>query len=107
LFVFDGTDLGRPFVTHNAEVLSIVARQLEAELLAQLAQRTFRERVKATLKKTLAGQRPELRAVARELGVSRALCNAASPMNASPSSTSLPRRAGSLRGTISSIPRST
>jgi AraC-like DNA-binding protein len=70
LFVFDGTDLGRPFVTHNAEVLSIVARQLEAELLAQLAQRTFRERVKATLKKTLAGQRPELRAVARELGVS-------------------------------------
>jgi AraC-like DNA-binding protein len=36
----------------------------------QLSQRTFREHVKATLKKTLAGQRPELRAVARELGVS-------------------------------------
>jgi AraC-like DNA-binding protein len=70
LIAFDPADLERPFVTHNADVLAIIAPQLEAELLQQLAQRTFRERVKATLKKTLAGQRPELRAVARELGVS-------------------------------------
>jgi AraC-like DNA-binding protein len=70
LLVFKQADLERPFVTHNADVLAIVAPQLEAELAQHLAQRTFRELVKATLKKTLAGQRPELRAVARELSVS-------------------------------------
>ena len=70
VLVFEQADLERPFVTHNADVLAIVAPQLEAELAEQLSQRTFREQVKATLKKTLAGQRPELRVVARELGVS-------------------------------------
>jgi AraC-like DNA-binding protein len=70
VLVFDKADLERPFVTHNADLLAIVAPQLEAELTQQLAQRTFREQVKATLKKILAGRRPELRAVARELRVS-------------------------------------
>jgi AraC-like DNA-binding protein len=70
VLVFKQADLERPFVTHNADVLAIVAPQLEAELAQQQSRRTFRDHVKATLKKTLAGQRPELRAVARELGVS-------------------------------------
>jgi AraC-like DNA-binding protein len=70
VLVFDRTDLERPFVTHNADLLAIVAPRLEAELAEQLAQQTFREQVKATLKKTLAGQRPELRLVARELRMS-------------------------------------
>ena len=70
VLVFERADLERPFVTHNADVLAMVAPQLEAELAEQLRKRTFREQVKATLKKTLAGQRPELRIVARELGVS-------------------------------------
>jgi AraC-like DNA-binding protein len=70
VLVFEKTDLARPFVTHNADVLAIVAPQLDAELAQRLSQRTFREHVKATLKKTLAGQRPELRAVARSLGMS-------------------------------------
>jgi AraC-like DNA-binding protein len=70
LLVFQQADLARPFLTHNADVLAIVAPQLDAELAQRLSQRTFREHVKATLKRTLAGQRPELRAVARELGVS-------------------------------------
>ena len=70
VLVFDQADLQRPFVTHNADVLAIVAPQLEAELAQQLAQLSLSDQVKATLKKTLAGQRPELRAVARELGVS-------------------------------------
>jgi len=68
--VFDSADLERPFVTHNADVLAMVAPQLEAELAQHLKQRTFRDQVKATLKRALAGQRPELRLVARELGVS-------------------------------------
>jgi len=71
VLVFEQADLQRPFVTHNADVLALVAPQLEAELAQQLAQFTLRDQVKAMLKKTLAGQRPELRAVARELGVSR------------------------------------
>jgi AraC-like DNA-binding protein len=70
VLVFHQTDLERPFVTHNADVFALVAPQLEAELAQQLSRRTFREQVKATLKKTLAGQRPELRLVARELGLS-------------------------------------
>jgi AraC-like DNA-binding protein len=70
VLVFQQTDLERPFVTHNADVLAIVAPQLEAELAQQHRQRSFKEQVKVTLKKALAGQRPELRSVARELGVS-------------------------------------
>jgi AraC-like DNA-binding protein len=70
LLVFDAAVLDRVFVTHNADVLAIVAPQLEAELREQQAGRTFREQVKGTLKKILAGRRPELREVARELRVS-------------------------------------
>ncbi len=67
---FDQAALARPFVTHNPDVLAIVAPQLENELAEQLAKKSFREHVKATLKRGLAGQRPELRSVARELGLS-------------------------------------
>ena len=70
LIVFDAAELERPFLTHNEELLAMVAPQLEVELAEHLARRTFRDRVKATLKKALAGQRPELRMVARELGLS-------------------------------------
>lgn len=70
VIVFKVSDLGRAFVTHNAEVLAMVAPQLEQELARQLAARSFRDRVKAILKRLLAGQRPELKSVARELGVS-------------------------------------
>ena len=70
VIVFDRANLERPFVTHNADMLALVAPQLEAELAEHLRQRNFRDQVKATLKKALAGQRPELRIVARELGVS-------------------------------------
>lgn len=68
--VFDRADLERLFVTHNADLLAIVAPQLEAELTERQRNRTLREQVKATLKRLLAGQRPELRTVAHELGLS-------------------------------------
>lgn len=68
--VFHQEDLERPFVTHNAELLAAVAPQLEAELTQQLAEKTLRERVKGILKKLLAGQRPALEDVARELRLS-------------------------------------
>jgi AraC-like DNA-binding protein len=48
----------------------MVAPQLEAELTRQLAQKSIREQVKGIVKKVLAGQRPALQDVARELHLS-------------------------------------
>jgi AraC-like DNA-binding protein len=71
LLVFRKADLDRPFLTHNADLLAIVAPQLEAELSERRERPTFREQVKGTLKRLLGGRRPEMGAVARELGVSQ------------------------------------
>ena len=70
LLVFHKTDVDRPFQTHNAELLAMVAPQLEAELTLQLAQKTLSEQVKGILKTLLAGQRPGIHDVARELRMS-------------------------------------
>lgn len=68
--VFRSEDLARPFLTHNPDLLELVAPQLEAELTQQLAGKSLREQVKGVLKKFLAGQRPRLEDVARELRTS-------------------------------------
>jgi hypothetical protein len=68
--VFSKADMDLAFVSYNAELLAIVAPQLEAELTQQLAQKTFREQAKAILKRLLAGQRPGIQDVARELHLS-------------------------------------
>ncbi|HTS10911.1 MAG TPA: AraC family transcriptional regulator [Candidatus Limnocylindrales bacterium] len=68
--VFSKADIDLPFVTYNAELLAIVAPQLEAELRQQLAQKTFGEQAKAILKRLLAGQRPGIQDLARELHLS-------------------------------------
>jgi len=70
VLVFDKADVERPFVTHNADLLAILAPQLEAELTQQLAQKSVSEQVKGILKRLLAGQRPGLEAVAGELRLS-------------------------------------
>jgi AraC-like DNA-binding protein len=70
LLVFRKADLEERFLTYNAELLAMVAPQLEAELTRQLAEETTGEQVKGVLKRMLAGQRPEIRDVARELHVS-------------------------------------
>jgi AraC-like DNA-binding protein len=67
---FRKEDLQQPFVTHNQDLLELVAPQLEAELTQQLADKSLKERVKGTLKKLIAGHRPRLEEVARELRVS-------------------------------------
>jgi AraC-like DNA-binding protein len=69
--VFSKADIGLPFVTHNADLLGIVAPQLEAELIEQLAQKPFSEQAKGILKHLLAGQRPGIQDLARELHLSR------------------------------------
>jgi AraC-like DNA-binding protein len=70
--VFSKTDLDRTFITHNAELLSIVAPQLELELKQQLtAEQSTRDHVKANLKRLLAGRRPSILQVAGELNMSQ------------------------------------
>jgi AraC-like DNA-binding protein len=69
--VFAVADLDRGFRTHNGELLAMLAPQLDAELARQRDGIGAAERAKGTIKRLLAGRRPELADVARELGVSR------------------------------------
>jgi AraC-like DNA-binding protein len=68
--VFAKADLDRPFVTHNAELLAALAPQLEAELSQALASRALGEQVKGMLKAQLAGRRPGIEDIAKELRLS-------------------------------------
>lgn len=68
--VFSNADMELPFATYNPDLLAIVAPQLEVELAQQLAQKTFTEQAKGILKQLLAGQRPGIQDLARELHVS-------------------------------------
>jgi AraC-like DNA-binding protein len=70
VLVFSKADVDVPFVTYNADLLAMVAPQLEIELKQQLSDKDLREQVKGTLKRLLAGQRPGIREVARELHLS-------------------------------------
>ena len=68
--VFNTADMDISFITYNADLFGIVAPQLEAELTEQLANKTFTEQAKAILKHLLAGQRPAIENLARELHMS-------------------------------------
>lgn len=70
LLVFERAALDRPFLTHNADLFAAVAPQLEAELKQALASKATGEQVKVVLKRLLAGSRPGIEDVARELGTS-------------------------------------
>jgi para-nitrobenzyl esterase len=67
--VFRSTDLDRPFVTHNEELVTLIGTQLDAELKARNASNGVSEQVKQTLRQLLAGRRPTLQDVAHELGL--------------------------------------
>ena len=68
--VFRNGDLDRPFVTQNEELLRAIGAQLEAELRERNTSPEVGEQVKHTLKRSLAGKRPTLQQVARELCMS-------------------------------------
>jgi AraC-like DNA-binding protein len=68
--IFRNTDLDRPFVTRNEELLKAIGAQLEAELQERNPSADLGEQVKHSLKRSLAGKRPTLQHVARELCVS-------------------------------------
>lgn len=68
--VFANDDLDRPLRTQSADMLSMLAPQLEAELANRQAAGSALDDVKAAVKRLLAGHRPELREVGRLLGAS-------------------------------------
>jgi AraC-like DNA-binding protein len=70
--IFSKADMELPFVTYNADLLGVVAPQLEAELTEQLSQNTISisQQAKGILKQLLAGHRPGIEDLARELHLS-------------------------------------
>jgi AraC-like DNA-binding protein len=68
--VFRAADAGVPFVTHNAELLAMLAPQLDEELKKHKGPETFPDLVRATIQKKLAGRRPKMQEIARELHIS-------------------------------------
>jgi AraC-like DNA-binding protein len=70
VLVLHAADLDRPFPAYNAELLEMLDPQLVKAVEERRAQRSTSEQVKWVLKRLLAGARPEIAAVARELGLS-------------------------------------
>jgi AraC-like DNA-binding protein len=65
--VFRNSDLDAPFVTRNEELLKAIGDHLEAELQERNTSPGVGEQVKHTLRRSLAGKRPTVQQVAREL----------------------------------------
>jgi AraC-like DNA-binding protein len=68
--VFRKLDVDAHLLTHNADLLAVVAPQLEAQLSEQLTETSTSEQAKNALKRLLAGQRPGLQDIAAELRLS-------------------------------------
>jgi AraC-like DNA-binding protein len=70
VLVLRASDLERPFVTHNDELLEVLSGQFERRLEDGRTELGILEQVKWVLKRLLAGSRPDLSMVAKELGMS-------------------------------------
>ena len=68
--VFRAADAQRPFVTRNAELLAMLAPQLEKELKQESSDENFLERVRVAIQHRLTGQRPTMDDIAGALHVS-------------------------------------
>ncbi|MCU1224880.1 MAG: AraC family transcriptional regulator [Edaphobacter sp.] len=68
--IFRTSDAALPFVTGNAELLAMLAPQLDEELKQHKGHETFHERVRATIQRKLTGHRPRMQDIARELHIS-------------------------------------
>ena len=68
--IFRPSDLDRPFITHNPELLALITPQMDADLAAKQSGRNVVDEVKVVAKRLLAGRRPTLEDVARNLGLS-------------------------------------
>ena len=70
LLILHTVDLDRPFHTYNAELLEMLEPKLVAALEERRTQSSISGQVKWILKRLLAGARPDIVEVARELGLS-------------------------------------
>ena len=68
--VFRASDAELRFVTRNAELLAMLAPQLDEELKQHKGEEGFPERVRATIQRKLTGSRPKMQEIARELHIS-------------------------------------
>jgi AraC-like DNA-binding protein len=68
--IFRASDAALPFVTRNAELLAMLAPQFDQELKERKDHETFPERVRSAIQRKLAGQRPKIEEIARELHIS-------------------------------------
>lgn len=68
--VFRASDMSRPFSTHNQELLAAIVPSLENELARRVEAEALPEKVRQILKKRMAGKRPSLQDVGRELHMS-------------------------------------
>jgi AraC-like DNA-binding protein len=69
VLVFRNSDLDRPFLTHNEELVTIIGTQLDSELKARNASVNVSQQVKDILRRSLAGKRPTLQDIAQQLGL--------------------------------------
>ena len=67
--IFRSRDLDTPFVTHNEEMLEVIGMHLESELKTKRASARTGEQVKQALIRSMAGKRPTLEDIAKELGL--------------------------------------
>jgi len=68
--VFRASDARRPFVTRNAELLAMLAPQLEEELKQENKDEKFPERVRIAIEQKLTGRQPTIEDIADALHVS-------------------------------------
>ena len=68
--VFRAADARRQFVTRNAELLAVLAPQLEEELRQQNGDGDFAERVRGAIRQKLTGRRPSIEDIADALQMS-------------------------------------
>jgi AraC-like DNA-binding protein len=68
--VFRAEDAALPFVTRNAELLAMLAPQLDAELNARQRKQQFSDVVRSEVRLNLAGHRPMIQVIARRLHLS-------------------------------------
>jgi AraC-like DNA-binding protein len=71
MLVFRRSDVDIPFLTYNPQMLKLIAPQLEEELQNRAATLTVGEQAKAIVKRLLAGQRPSIHDLAREMNISQ------------------------------------
>ncbi|MGA3210329.1 MAG: AraC family transcriptional regulator [Terriglobales bacterium] len=68
--IFRATDINRPFVTRNAELLGILAPQFDEELKEENADESLIERVRIAIQQRLTGRRPAIEDIAAALHIS-------------------------------------